>query len=466
MADVSRTVEVDILGRDKTGPATQSAAKNLDKVDKKSKDQAKGFVKLAGSAERMFGRMRQSSERWSNSNDKSSTRFAGRMLSGLASVAEGAAKFGGKFAGSISGALEAAGPTVKAAAVALAIGAAAVMAPAIGAAISSGVLLGVGGGILAVGIMRAVKDPKVAAAWKGFGATASKSLAGFAEPFKAPLIRAAATFSAAIKPIGAGLKGLGVIVAPVIDKLAPAIATFAQKLLPGLKAAAQAAMPLFDTLAAHMPKIGEAVSSFFSSIAAEGPSANLFFDHLLTGIELTIKGLGKVIAWLTSMYTVAVQTVQRMIASFAWLARGVLNALELIVTGAANSFSWVPGLGPKLQAAAAKFAAFRDSVNAKLRGIEDKNVTVTVTARYQNFNAGLMPQGSLRSASGRQFAAESSFATADPGAGTSRTGGPATVDVQSNVNVSLDGAPFYAVAVTATRQSERRQAWRLQVGTR
>lgn len=58
-----------------------------------------------------------------------------------------------------------------------------------------------------------------------------------------------------------------------------------------------------------------------------------------------------------------------------WL--GVVGAL---VHGAAKAFGWVPGLGGKLKDAAAGFDRFKDSVNAALSGIHDKDVYVRVHA--------------------------------------------------------------------------------------
>lgn len=67
-------------------------------------------------------------------------------------------------------------------------------------------------------------------------------------------------------------------------------------------------------------------------------------------------------------------------------ARGVqfviekfLDMVGKVVQGAADAFSWVPGLGPKLEDAAAKFDAFRASVNTAIGGINDRDVKVTAS---------------------------------------------------------------------------------------
>jgi tape measure domain-containing protein len=61
-----------------------------------------------------------------------------------------------------------------------------------------------------------------------------------------------------------------------------------------------------------------------------------------------------------------------------------------MLNGAAKAFGWVPGIGPKLKAAAREFNKFRDSVNASLDGVvTDK--TITIHADYQT--RGRIPEG-------------------------------------------------------------------------
>jgi hypothetical protein len=63
-------------------------------------------------------------------------------------------------------------------------------------------------------------------------------------------------------------------------------------------------------------------------------------------------------------------------------------------------------------------------------------------------------------------AAGASWAALDSNSGTARTGGPTPVNVSSNVAVSLDGAPFYAMTVRAAEARSERDAWRQKVGRR
>lgn len=61
----------------------------------------------------------------------------------------------------------------------------------------------------------------------------------------------------------------------------------------------------------------------------------------------------------------------------------VLNAFSMVLNGAAAAFSWVPGLGPKLQQAADKFKEFRDRVNNYLAGLQ-KDVNINVDINYRS----------------------------------------------------------------------------------
>jgi hypothetical protein len=259
---------------------------------------------------------------------------------------------------------------------------AATVAPAVGAGISAGVLLGLGGGALAAGIASALKDPEVAAAWKTLGNQAQQAFARFGEPFKEPMIRAAATFGQALDRMGPAFDRISAAVAPLADKLAPALADLAVNAMPGIEKAIKASAPLFEVLAQQAPKIGAALSSFFESIAKGGPGAARFFEDMIVLLNGTIVVTGEVIEALAKMYgfwrTGADQMARAVAAAFRFLTGVVLGWIGTMINAAARAFGWVPGIGPKLRAAAAKFNEFRDRVNAALRGIKNRTVDVRI----------------------------------------------------------------------------------------
>lgn len=65
--------------------------------------------------------------------------------------------------------------------------------------------------------------------------------------------------------------------------------------------------------------------------------------------------------------------------AFSKLVQVVLSVFSTILNGAAKAFGWMGPIGDKLKSAAQDFAAFKDSVNASLNGIQ-KHVEVRVQA--------------------------------------------------------------------------------------
>jgi hypothetical protein len=58
------------------------------------------------------------------------------------------------------------------------------------------------------------------------------------------------------------------------------------------------------------------------------------------------------------------------------LALTFLNAFDTIISGASKAFGWIPGIGPKLNAAAAEVHNFVQRVNNELKNIRDEDVYV------------------------------------------------------------------------------------------
>jgi phage-related protein len=75
-------------------------------------------------------------------------------------------------------------------------------------------------------------------------------------------------------------------------------------------------------------------------------------------------------------------------AAFRIAVRAILGYLGFIINGAARAFGWIPGIGPKLRAAAAAFNRFAASVNASLARIHNKQVTVTIRKNTIEYSDG------------------------------------------------------------------------------
>jgi len=103
-----------------------------------------------------------------------------------------------------------------------------------------------------------------------------------------------------------------------------------------------------------------------------GPVAKVTFSLLGGSIAFGIVMISRMTDIISTMWRVAK-------SSFSLMAKVALDAMGLIINGAARTFSWVPGLGPKLKEAAKKFNTFRDDVNRALSGIKDRTVKVSAS---------------------------------------------------------------------------------------
>jgi hypothetical protein len=292
------------------------------------------------------------------------------------SVTKTVGGLGSKITSGLAGALDSLPPMGKPIALALGAGLAVALAPVVGAAISSAVLLGIGGGALAIGIKAAIDNPAVVAAFEPLKKKASKILEGFGKPFEGPLVRAAGKLNEVLDDLRPAIDRIARALAPVIDDLAPAFAGFLKQAMPGIEAAVKASVPLFRTLADKLPGIGRAIGIFFDKIAASGDDANLFFSDMIDLISNLIIGLGVAIGKLASWYSSIRNFLTKATDGFREFRVKVINEFGKILDGAAAAFAWVPGVGPKLATAQRQFSKFRADANRELAAIKDRRVRV------------------------------------------------------------------------------------------
>jgi hypothetical protein len=316
-------------------------------------------------------------------------------------------------------------PMGKPIALALVAGLSVVLAPLLGAAITAALLTAVGGGVLALGIKSAIDNPKVAKALDGLKSKASKLFDDFGKPFEKPLVRASETFGKLLDDLRPYVDRISKAVAPLVDKLAPALAEFLRKAMPGIEKAVAASVPLFETLAEKLPKIGEAVSLFFEQIAANGDDANRFFSDMLDLITGLIVGIGWLIAKLASWYSDLRAKLVSARDRFVEFKVAALAEVGKLLDGAVKALSWIPGIGPKLQAAQRDFQKFQADANKELQKIRDRNVSITISTnigtiagQYANLVAGIVGKGgkvSGRRASGGPVSAGRSYLVGERG---------------------------------------------------
>lgn len=273
----------------------------------------------------------------------------------------------------------------------------AALAPVIGAAITSAVLLGLGGGVLAAGVVAAFKDPRIAAAGTELKTNVSKLFTEFGKPFRVPLAETLEKLDKFIISLTPDFKHLADVFAPILGELGTGLVSLLQNATPGILKAAEAAAPLFETLAKHMPAIGDAIGKFFGILSRHSGDANLLFGDLLSLIEKLIVFVAQLVDVLASAYSKIHNLVTNSIKLFndlrhAWstgidvMKAGVLSLLGValdvfgkILAAASDALSWIPGIGPRLRTAQEKFNHFRKSVNEELKKITDKHINVTIS---------------------------------------------------------------------------------------
>lgn len=251
-----------------------------------------------------------------------------------------------------------------------------VVAPVLAATITSGILLALGGGAIALGVVAAFKDPRIQAAGNELKTRVGKLFEKFGEPFKGPTANFLEKLNQFITSMIPNFEHLGKVLGPVADKLGSGIIGMLQNMMPGLIDGIEGAAPIIETLAKRLPDIGQALGDFFREMGEHGPQAAVFFNDMITFLVKIIGWIGRVIGFFTSLYAGVrsfVTDSTKLILAFAQI---VINWFGKILESAVIAFSWIPGLGGKLKTAQAAFAAARKDINGELAKIKDKTVTI------------------------------------------------------------------------------------------
>lgn len=249
----------------------------------------------------------------------------------------------------------------------------AVIAPALGAAISAGILLALGGGAIGAGVYSAIKNNRqIQAGFKSLAGMAQDEFKSFGENFTGPVANFAENLLGVFKQMKPQIDDLGKSLGPVADKLGDGVIGFLQNILPSIVRGMKAAEPLIEKLAEKLPGLGDDIGRFFDHISNSSPGATEFLGDLIEAIGLAIRLLGNFIEGLATMYHWARTTTLQIAALFADMALNILGAIG-------DAFGWIPGLGPKLQAAGNKVAGFSKKVHDELNKIPD----VTINVRFR-----------------------------------------------------------------------------------
>lgn len=288
---------LDLLARDKTGPATKSAAKNLDDVGDSAKESTRHLDKLDHEISNVEQELHGLARAWAEAGtaaeraDLSKTirstqrelkelqknkGILAKILPGDGETDQAGKGFAKKLAGSIGSGLTSisgtlggsVGPTIGGA-IGLAAG------PVLISTLSSVISAGSGLGVLGVGIMAAVKgDATIQNAGKAAGASFVKGLQDSAgRSLRGPILDSLGVLSAAGDRLNKDLGG-------TFDALSGKLVPFTKKIVyageavtGSLLKAARESGPAIDGLGDSIGLLGDGAAKFLGNLADGGPEA-------------------------------------------------------------------------------------------------------------------------------------------------------------------------------------------------
>lgn len=344
-----RQLVLDLLARDKTGPATKGAADNLKTVGDAAADAAKDTEKLVAQSDKAedqvekFGKsarsaaehvedldreienvereLRQLAVAWKEAESAAeradlskAIRRTERDLKQLnknkgvfsalipkpAEIAEAGAETGRSFIKSFMEVAQS-GPAGAGAAVGAGL-AAAWLAPALGATVSAGILGGVGIGGVIGGLSLAKRDTRVKAATKSLGDEVTKSLDRSAGVFVPVALKGIQQIRASFGRIDDDLTGIFETSSRYVQPLINGVTGLVERAIGGVSEAVAAAGPVIDVLERQLPNLGAVIGDVLSNLADNGPEAAVALDQVFTVIEGGVVTLGAVVNGLTEAY--------------------------------------------------------------------------------------------------------------------------------------------------------------------
>lgn len=348
----ARQLILDLLARDKTGPATKSAADHLEDVGDAAEDAAKATEKLGKESDKAedevekFGRSSRTAAQHVERLDREiescerelkqlAVAFAEAdtaadradlsktirrtqrdmkelqknrdVLGGLlpkpaaliGPLAEAGTSAGSQFLQKFSEMATKAGPL---GAIGAGIGVA--LALGIGATVSAAVIGGAGVGGVLGGLMIAKRDSRVQSAAKSLGeevmTTLEKSAGAFVPAALQGIEQVRESFRRVNKDLTSIFNASSRYVKPLITGLTGLI----ENVVDGAEKAVQAAGPVIDAISEHLPRLGDAIGDIFADLADNGPEAALALGQLFDVMEFGIRTAGALVNVLTEVYGV------------------------------------------------------------------------------------------------------------------------------------------------------------------
>jgi archaellum component FlaC len=338
-----RQLILDLLARDKTGPATSGAARNLEHVGEAADGAAKNTEHLGKEADRAedkvqrYGKSSRTAAEHVEHLDRE-IKMCERELQKLA-VAFAEAKtaadradlskgmrqtnaelnklkknqnvlkdlipdesetknFGDKISNVISGALEAVpfGPALA--------GGLAGAAPLIGATISAAVIGAAGVGGVIGGVMLAARDPRVKAAGAVLGKNLLGQLQSDADVFVGPVLASIGKIESAFAAMNGKISHIFQVSSGFLGPLVDGVLGAVDGILGGIDSLVSKGKPVIDALGGSFNQIGHAIGDALTTISGDSEDAAKGLTDLTNAVSGLIETTGYVVRGLTELYGV------------------------------------------------------------------------------------------------------------------------------------------------------------------
>lgn len=422
-SDNLRDIILAILAKDETLAATVAAGRNFEnlknKVDEVGTAGAGIKRKIEDGVEDKHGTIKQ------------------KFLSGLKDLPGAAKKLGDDVAESLGngvisniplvgeslGKVVAAGGPYAVAAVGVVI---ALISPIIAGGIGAAITLGVGGGLLAAGILLLKGNKKIQDSFSKMKNDIASSLKGAADPLIVPLQNAMKTIGSFFKNNKNTFKQLFASIAPAVVPLTNALLGFVTSLLPGIESIAKtfadvvkdksfsdmlsgighSISTIFQTISNHPNLIKDFFKALQDTVAVISWLINVFIDWgavvatQCRDIKNAAVSVGKWFAgpfvnffkdawtWIKDAFHAAIQFLE---LGFLNFELNVLNVIKNLIHGWADAFGWVPGLGDKLKAADKTIGGFVNSIQKQIDSIHGKDITLGIDLKLTSGTLQLNP---------------------------------------------------------------------------
>lgn len=302
MAD-RRELILDLLARDKSGPATKSFGKNLDDAGKAADRAAKGVGKLDGEISKVEAELVKLGHAFADTNDKADrldlskkiraaqndlrrlNTSKGLISSILPDPSPGeVSKWTTKLKASISQGLASVGPLAGGAAV---LGAA--LAPTLGAAIAGAVVGGVGAGGVLGGVALVARDPQVQAHAIDIGTRFAKAVNVSAkDAFLLPVQKSLSDIEGLAARTAPRVGKIFQATAPGVDVLTTSLVHAGDALGESLVGAAEKSGPVMKVLGDIIEGTGESLGEFIDMAADHADEGASALTDLNTALQNTI----------------------------------------------------------------------------------------------------------------------------------------------------------------------------------